>query len=112
MPRASPHVGGVAGHPVDQLLVHEAGRQGGDVPAVRRDLLDQVAGQERPLGAGGDEDGCRDARKTGDFHTDNFDELGYPGGGLSDFRCNWPLAFLVVRGVDASLEGDGEGVEC
>jgi len=33
-------------------------------------------------------------------------------GGLSDFRCNWPLASLVVRGVDAPLEGDGEGVEC
>ncbi len=36
---------------------------------------------------------------------------GPPVQGLSDFRCNWPLAFLVVRGIDASLEGDGEGVE-
>ena len=34
-----------------------------------------------------------------------------PVGGLSDFRFNWPLASLVVRGVDASLEGDGKGVE-
>ena len=35
-----------------------------------------------------------------------------PRPGLADFLCNWPLAFLVVRGVDASPEGDGEGVEC
>lgn len=31
--------------------------------------------------------------------------------GLSDFRCNWSLAFLAIRGVDAALEGYGDGAQ-